>query len=139
VHPASFEPCSTPVLAVIDDFLDEVDPALGTVVNAVDAAISRSGTRLDRAVKWKQLVYARDGDFHHWICAVAPSKKKVALRFHFGGLMSDPDAMFGPGTGKFVRSIDYTTETDVDAEVITRYVEEALSRLEHFKANWKQP
>jgi hypothetical protein len=121
----------------LNNFLGSVDPAIAPLVGALDAAISESGAGLDRAVKWKQLVYAKDHDFHHWICAVAPSRKKVSLRFHFGGLMSDSDEVFRAATGKFLRSIDYVNQADVDGDVVARYVHEALSRFEYFKTIWK--
>ncbi len=75
----------------------------GETARALDAVISASDEGLAPAVKrGGALTYAKDGDMHHWICAVAVTKKWVSLRFHFGGLLSDPD--------------------NVDDELVTRYV-----------------
>ena len=34
--------------------------------------------------KWGQLTFTLDGDWHHWICALSPTKKAVKLVIHKG-------------------------------------------------------
>jgi hypothetical protein len=123
---------------IVKGFVDAADPRFAEIVTALDVAIVSSEERLTPAVKWGHLTYGLDGDFHHWICALAVTKKWVSLRFHFGGLLSDPDQVFRAGASKFLRSIDYVKAEEVDAGLVGRYVREALSRLDYFKANWKR-
>jgi hypothetical protein len=118
-------------------FLGGVRPDAAPVVVAIDAAV-RAAAPLDSAVKWRQLVYALDGDFHHWICAVAVSKKRVTLNFHFGGLLPDPEGAFRAGSSKFMRMLDFDTPASVDAGLIGRRVRDALAQLDYFKANWQR-
>jgi hypothetical protein len=123
---------------IVREFAEGADPEFAEIVTALDVAIVSSEGRLTPAVKWGHLTYGLDGDFHHWICAIAVTKRWVSLRFHFGGLLSDPDQVFRAGASKFLRSIDYVRAEDVDAGLVDRYVREALSRLDYFKANWKR-
>lgn len=121
---------------VVDEFVAAADPAFAAVVRAVDDAVWGAAD-LARAVKWRKLTYARDGDFHHWICAIAVSRTRVTLTFHFGGLLDDEAQAFRVGSSKFLRMLDFVTADQVDADLIGRYVEQALSRLDYFKANWR--
>jgi hypothetical protein len=115
---------------IVRGFLRAAEPRFAEIVTALDVAIVSCEERLTPAVKWGHLTYGLDGDVHNWICAIAVTKKWVSLRFHFGGLMSDPDQVFRAGASKFLRSIDYVKAEEVDAGLVGRYVSEALSRLE---------
>jgi hypothetical protein len=121
----------------LDTFLGGARPDAGPIVVEIDAAV-RSVAPLDSAIKWRQLLYGLNGDFHHWICAIAVSKHRVTLNFHFGGLLADPEGVFRAGTSKFMRMLDFDTPESVDAELIARRVTDALEQLEYFKANWKR-
>ena len=122
---------------IMQEFMEKLEPEQAEIVEKINAAIADSGAHLDCAIKWKSLTYAKDADYHHWICAIVASKKKVTLRFHFGTLMDDPDDLFSGGSGKYLRTTDFSTIEDVNSQQIARYVKHALSRLEHFKATWK--
>lgn len=107
------------------------------VVQAINEAVLEAAP-LDSALKWRQLVYGLEGDFHHWICAIAVSKSRVSLNFHFGGLLPDPEDAFRAGSSKFMRMLDFETPESVDSALIGRRVGDALERLDYFKANWKR-
>jgi hypothetical protein len=48
--------------------------------------------------KWGQLTFTREGDWHHWIAAISPTKTAVKLVLHKGALLADPHgAMQGSG------------------------------------------
>ncbi len=53
-------------------------------------------------------------------------------------LLADPEGAFRQGTSKFMRRLDYTSPTAVDAGLIARRVTEAIARLDYFKANWQR-
>ncbi|MGV0740977.1 DUF1801 domain-containing protein [Mycolicibacterium sp. XJ870] len=92
----------------------------------------------DAAIKWRQLTFAVDGDFDHWICAVAATKHQVHLVFHFGSLLREPGAGFEPsGSSKFVRKLGYNSVDDVDDAVVRDLLTQALEALPRFKATWK--
>jgi hypothetical protein len=121
----------------LDTFLSGIRSDAGPTVIEVDAAV-RSAAPLHSAIKWRQLLYGLDGDFHHWVCAIAVSKNRVTLNFYFGGLLPDSEGAFRVGTSKFMRMLDFDTPESVDAGLIGRRVRDALEQLEYFKANWKR-
>jgi len=118
-------------------FISEKRADAGPVAVALDAAI-RGTAPLDVAIKWRQLVYALGGDFHHWVCAVAVNNTRVTLNFHFGALLPDPERVFRAGTSTFMRMLDFESADDVDAALIARRVNDALGQPEFFKANWRR-
>lgn len=123
--------------SVLDEFLAGVRPDAAPTVIAIDAAVLAAAP-LASTIRWRQLLYGLEGDFHHWICAIAVSKNRVTLNFHFGALLPDPDGAFRVGTSKFMRMLDFDTPDSVDAALVGRMVGDALKQLEYFKANWKR-
>ncbi len=93
---------------------------------------------LDMDIKWRQLTFALNADFHHWICAIKITKKHISLVFHFGGLFADPGAVFKVGSSKFLRSIEYQTVEDIKESDIQNFIDQAVDRLPYFKENWKE-
>jgi hypothetical protein len=89
---------------------------------------------LDAATKWRQLTFALDSDFDHWICAVAATSRQVRLVFHFGALLDDPASLFAPSDAKFVRRINYASADDVDDAAVADLLTRALETLPRFRA-----
>lgn len=123
--------------ATLDEFLAGVRLDAASTIVTIDAAV-RAAAPLGSIIRWRQLLYGLDGDYHHWICAIAVSKGRVTLNFHFGGLLPDPEGAFRVGTSKFMRMLDFDVPDSVDAGLIGRRVCDALEQLEYFKANWKR-
>lgn len=123
--------------SALAEYLAGARPDVAPIVATIDAAI-RAAAPLQSAIKWRQLTYGVDGDFQHWICAIAVTKKQVTLNFHFGALLGDPEGAFRQGTSKFMRMLDYTAPEAVDAGLIARRVTKAIARLDYFKANWQR-
>lgn len=75
---------------------------------------------VSEAVKWGRLTLTRDGDWHHWLCAIAVGRRAVSLVFHKGTLLADPAGLL-EGTGRYVRQVPYaraaTSTGDVEALV----------------------
>ena len=64
----------------------------------------RDIAKLDEDVKWGRLTFTADGDWHHWVCAVAATRKAVNLVFHKGSLLADPAGLL-TGDGKYIRQL----------------------------------
>jgi hypothetical protein len=77
---------------------------------------------LDAAMKWRQLTFALDNDFDHWICAVAATSRQARFVFHFGALLDDPTGLFAPSDAKFV-----------DDAVVADLLTQALDTLPRFR------
>ena len=88
---------------------------------------------LDSAMKWRQLTFALDGDFDHWICAVVGTSRQARLTFHFGGLLDDVAGAFAPSDAKYVRRINYASVGDVDEAVVADLLSQALDTLPRFR------
>ena len=77
--------------------------------------------------KWGQLTFTLDGDWHHWICALSPTKKAVKLVIHKGALLADPRGVM-EGKGRYLRAIPFRSPEEIDADVVTPILREAAAR-----------
>jgi hypothetical protein len=66
--------------------------------------VMNSDARLERAVKWGRLVFTVDGNWHHWVCGIAATRKGAKLVLHKGALLDDPRGLL-EGTGRYVREV----------------------------------
>jgi hypothetical protein len=82
--------------SALSEYLVDVQPDAAPTVAAIDAVIPAAAP-LQSAIEWRQLTYGVDGDFHHWSCVLAVTKKQVTLNFHFGALLADPEGAFRQG------------------------------------------
>jgi hypothetical protein len=77
--------------------------------------------------KWGRLTFTRGGDWHHWICAVAPTRGGVKLVLHKGALLDDPhEAM--EGAGRYTRAIPFRTPEEIDPERVAPLLRQAADR-----------
>jgi hypothetical protein len=79
------------------------------------------------ARKWGRLTFTREGDWHHWICAVTATKRAVKLVIHKGALLADPHGVM-EGQGRYTRSIAFRSADEVDAGVVAPILREAAAR-----------
>ena len=96
-------------------------------------AIVSEHAKLDAAIKWRQLTFAVDGDFDHWICAVAPTKRGANLAFHFGSMLTDSADAFAPSDAKYVRKISVASADEVDEDAVRDLLTQALDTLPRFR------
>jgi hypothetical protein len=123
---------------VTQSFLQTASPEFQSIVSRLTEIIESVKEPLSCDVKWGQLTYAIDGDFHHWLVGVKVTKKFVGLVFHFGGLLDDPQGIFICGASKFIRKIEYRRVEEVESEVVLDFLEQALEKLAYFKEHWKE-
>jgi len=123
--------------AVEDSFIGSGSTEMQAVARRIIDSIRKADKELDAAIKWNQLTFAKEGDFHHWICALRMSKRCVILTFHFGGLLEDKDGKLIAGTSRFARKMEFRTKTQVDQTGIVQFVAQAIDRLPYFIKNWQ--
>ncbi|HOK53557.1 MAG TPA: DUF1801 domain-containing protein [Armatimonadota bacterium] len=123
---------------IANEYLYGVDPQYREIAERVISVIESIDPSFTMAVKWKQLTFALNGDFHHWICAIALTKKSVNLLFHFGGLLDDTNNVLKSGASKFLRKIEFCTLSDIDEQIISNLVSQAIDKLPYFIDNWKE-
>ncbi len=123
--------------AVVGAFVAGLRPEEQAAVERLVEVVRSTGHPLELAVRWRQLTFGYAGDFHHWICGIAATKKAVVLVFHFGGLLDDPNGRFRVGESKFGRRLDYRSAEEIDESVVRGFVDQAIERLPYFRDNWK--
>jgi hypothetical protein len=97
-------------------------------------AVVRSHAEFDVAIKWRQLTFAVEKDFDHWVCAVAATAGQARLAFHFGAWLDDPTGLFEPSDARFVRKIGFRPGSDVDEGPLRDMLTRALLELPRFRA-----
>ncbi|MET0901059.1 MAG: hypothetical protein ABWY45_24360 [Mycobacterium sp.] len=118
----------------VTDFLAALAPTVRAVTADVVGAVQNCAD-FDVAVKWRQLTFALDGDFDHWVCAVAASRDRVELKLHFGSLLTDPAQVFVTDSSKFVRKLRF--QTSPEPTLIADYVTRAVRALPEFRRVWQ--
>jgi hypothetical protein len=108
-------------LARLPDERQEQAERLADLVHAAHDGV-------DEALKWRRLTFTVDGNWHHWLCAVAASKKAVNLTFHKGALLDDPAGLL-EGDGRYTRQVPYERAAE-DPEAVTALVRSAVEHQE---------
>lgn len=111
----------------LDDFLAAVRTDAHEVVRALAAAIEAAGADFDRRVTYRMLVYTFEQRWHHWVVAIGVSNKVVNLRFLHGRQLDDRAGVLRPGSTT-AATADFRTAADVDPELVTSYVREAVEK-----------
>lgn len=122
---------------LILEFSQRTTTEFQNIINRIVEIIQESNISFNIAIKWKQLTFAIENDFHHWICSINITKKFVGLNFHFGGLLEDPDNHFLSGTSKFLRKLEFKNAAEINSALINNFLIQATKKLPYFKENWK--
>jgi hypothetical protein len=77
--------------------------------------------------KWGRLTFTREGDWHHWICAISATGNAVKLVMHKGALLADPHGVM-EGEGRYSRAIAFRSPQQIDARVLAPILLEASAR-----------
>lgn len=123
---------------LVETFLTKCSEEKRQVVYQIVDAVQNADAGLCVAIKWNQLTFAKDNDFHHWICGIRLLKGSVNLYYHFGGLLDDPNNKLSSGSSKFGRWIAFSDEKDVDNKIIEDFTKKAIAKFPFFKAHWKE-
>ena len=78
-------------------------------------------------LKWARLTFTREGDWHHWICAISSTKDAVKLVIHKGALLADPHGAM-EGEGRYSRAIAFRSAEQIDPDVLAPILREAGAR-----------
>jgi hypothetical protein len=89
------------------------------------AELVRATSDLDEDIKWNRLTFTANEDWHHWVCAVAATRKAVNLVFHKGSLLADPGGLL-TGDGKYTRQVP-AAQAIAAPDDVARLVRDALA------------
>jgi hypothetical protein len=112
---------------ILTAYFEEVDARLRPTVERLIDVVVDALPDAEPALKWGRLTFTRNGDWHHWVCAIAPARKAVRLLIHKGALLADPRGVL-EGDGRYLRAITFSAPDDVDADLIAPFLREAAAR-----------
>lgn len=112
---------------IIAAHLPELDERWRATVERLIEVVFEALPDADHKRKWGQLTFTREGDWHHWICAISPTRKAVRLVIHKGALLADPRGVM-IGEGRYSRAIPFREPEEIDADVVTPILREAAAR-----------
>jgi hypothetical protein len=112
---------------IVDAHLPDLDDEWRPTVERLIEVILGELPDAQHERKWGQLTFTREADWHHWICAISPSKKAVKLVIHKGVMLADPHRAM-EGSGRYTRSIFFRTPDEIDPGVVVPILMEAADR-----------
>jgi hypothetical protein len=113
--------------AIIDEHLPDLDQGRRSTAERLVEVILAELPDAEHERKWGQLTFTREGDWHHWICAVSPSKDALKLVIHKGALLADPHRAM-EGKGRYTRAIAFRAPDEVNTDVVAPILREAAAR-----------
>lgn len=119
---------------VLETYLADAHPNAAEMVRILDATIREANPGFDVARKYGLLMYAINGDWGHWVCAVdAHPTATVGLRFLFGVMLSDPKKVLRAGSSVMM-TWDMKRGEPVDTATVKAYVTEAVAKYPEYLA-----
>lgn len=124
-----------------DAYIATLDPVFAPAVLALDAAIMAACEDFEARFSYGILLYGLGGDFRHWVVAIdcgkpGSPKRAVHVRFLYGVLLDDPQGVLRSGTST-LKTIDFASPDDIDAQLVGAFVSDAVPLLDEFKTQKK--
>jgi hypothetical protein len=110
----------------VEDWVRRWTPDQRQQVEWLAGRVHAAGKGVAEAIKWQRLTFTVDGNWHHWLCAIAVTKGAVSLVFHKGSLLGDPAGML-QGDGRYLRQVPYDRAA-ADPGAVTALVRQAIAR-----------
>ena len=109
----------------VEEWLRTLNPAQRDQVQSLARLVHAAGGSIGEAIKWRRLTFTARDNWHHWLCAVAVSKREVSLVFHKGALLDDPAGLL-QGESRYLRQIPHN-QAVAQPDAVTALVREALA------------
>jgi hypothetical protein len=109
----------------VEDWLRRWSPDQREQAEWLAGRVHMAADGIAEAVKWGQFAFTVGGDWHHWLCAIAVTKRGVNLAFHKGALLDDPAGVLH-GAGRYVRQLPYDRAV-ADPDAATALVRQAIA------------
>ena len=111
----------------INRYLNDLRPENIELVKIIIDYILESNPEFDCDIKWNQITFTLNQNWHHWIMAISESKKGITLSFHKGALIKDPRKIL-KGTGSHLRNIKYQYREQIDPDYLKRLIKSAVDK-----------
>ncbi|KKB34505.1 DUF1801 domain-containing protein [Bacillus thermotolerans] len=107
----------------VDQFISDLPEDLQNITKALRNLILNSSPKLKEEFKWSMPNYSYKG----FVCYLQTAKTHVNLGFHKGNALQDKDSNhLLQGTGKTMRYIRIKQMEDIQPEVFTSLIQEAM-------------
>jgi hypothetical protein len=113
--------------AIIAAYLPELEERWRATVERLIDVILDALPEAQHERRWGRLTFTCGGHWHHWICAISPTKKAIRLVIHKGALLADARGVM-QGEGRYTRDIRFMSPDEIDADVVTEILREAAAR-----------
>ena len=113
--------------AVVDQYLPDLDRRWRPTAERLVEVVLGELPGAQQARKWGQLTFTREGDWHHWICAMSPTANAIKLVIHKGAMLDDPQGVM-EGKGRYLRAIRFEKPDELDPDVVGPILREAAAR-----------
>lgn len=110
----------------VEDWLGQRAEPERTQAESLAMLVHAAGPEVEESVKWGRLTFTANQNWHHWLCAVAATKRGVTLMFHKGALLDDPERLLR-GEGRYLRHVPHERAAGNPAAV-TALVRQAVER-----------
>jgi hypothetical protein len=113
--------------AIIDQYLPDLDQRWRSTAERLVDLILGELRDAQQEQEWGRLTFTRESDWHHWICAISPTKDALKLVLHKGAMLADPQRAM-EGGGRYTRAIPFREPDEIDPDVVGPILREAAAR-----------
>jgi len=118
---------STKLSSNINRYLKDLRPENIELAKILIDYIFEANPEFDCEIKWNQITFTINQNWHHWIMAISETKKGLSLSFHKGALLKDPRKIL-KGSGSHLRTIKYHYREQIDPDYLTRLIKSAIEK-----------
>ncbi len=109
--------------SLIDDYIANKETFAKDICELLRKLIHKADSTITEDWKWSIPIFHKKS----MVCGIAGFKKHVSLTFFKGSKMSNFHQLFNEGgTGKHLRTIKYTSVTDINENQLLTYFKEAF-------------
>jgi hypothetical protein len=112
----------------VERWCDHLDADQREQVQRLRELIRTAHPGLDEAIRWGRPTFTAKANWHHWICAVAASRRGVQLVFHKGALLRDPVGLLS-GENRYTRETP-AARALAHCDAVAALLREAVERQE---------
>lgn len=105
----------------IEEYLERYSPQMRELAEKLRDTILEMFPDMDEVIKWNNLVYKNN----RYICAILIHNAHINLEFWLGTELKDPEKRLD-GTGKRMRHLKISDESEIDTEYIRILIEESI-------------
>lgn len=117
----------TELNAEVDKYIRGLSDNQQVMVTRLLGSLYQLNPNFNNKMRWGQINFTLNGDWHHWICAVYSTKTGVHLNFHKGSLLEDPAGLL-EGTGRYSRTLKFQTPDEIDEAMVSYFLHQAIEK-----------